>query len=117
MARLSGSGSSIKIWLEKWVLDKLLINVLFMGQINGHRFARKGGQNLKLNWSHKEIEFVYEDIARKIQATPLTRGIALGGDRQHLFSLPKAKGKLKPNISCRDGHRSGPHLHGLNIDF
>lgn len=80
----------------KRVLDKLLINVVHGG--NGHRFARKGGKDLKLNWSHKEIEFVSEDIAKKMKATPspyLTGGIALGGG-QHLFSLQKAKGNLKP---------------------
>lgn len=35
MARLSGSGSSIKIWLEKWVLDKLIINVVHGGRSMG----------------------------------------------------------------------------------
>lgn len=35
MARLSGSGSSIKVWLEKWVLDQLLINVVHGGRSMG----------------------------------------------------------------------------------
>jgi hypothetical protein len=85
MARLSGSGSSIKVWLEKWVLDQLLINVVHGGRSMGIDLQERVDKTLQLNWSQKERELFSEDIARKIQATPfpyLTGGIALGGDRQ-----------------------------------